>query len=124
MVEEAIPWKRDPELSTSVWKLWMELICPRNSIDVHTLRSVNGMRGAYKGAMQVAFDEITEGRHRRNVVQEERGWKLFFLIPRLLFSVQREEVSSQKQVGRQVEPVCIRRVVVPFGRKQQVVQNR
>ena len=34
--------------------------------------------------MQVALDEITEGRHRRNVVQEERGWKLFFLIPMLL----------------------------------------
>ena len=42
------------------------------------------MRGAYRGAMQVALDVITEGRHRRNALQEERGWKLFFLIPRLL----------------------------------------
>ena len=33
--------------------------------------------------MQVAWT-IIEGRRRRNVVQEERGWKLFFLIPKLL----------------------------------------
>ena len=29
-------------------------------------------------------DAIVEGRHRRVEVQEERGWKLFFLIPQLL----------------------------------------
>ena len=40
--------------------------------------------GCLQGAMQKALDEIMEGRHRRNVVKEERGWKLFFLIPRLL----------------------------------------
>ena len=34
--------------------------------------------------MQGALDEIIEGRHRRNEVKEERGWKLFFLIRRLL----------------------------------------
>ena len=30
------PWKRDPELSPLVWRLWTELTCPRSSIIVHT----------------------------------------------------------------------------------------
>ena len=30
----------------------------------------------------------------------------------------------QKQVGRQVKSICIRRVFVPFGRKQKVVRSR
>ena len=42
------------------------------------------MRGAYREAMRVALDHISSGRSRSDVLQEERGWKLFLLIPRLL----------------------------------------
>ena len=59
----------------------------------HTMRSIPfTMRGAYRGAMQLALDAIIEGRHRRNVVQEERGW--FSSFQGFCFSGQREEVSS------------------------------
>ena len=34
--------------------------------------------------MRVALDHISFGRSRFDVLQEERGWKLFLLIPRLL----------------------------------------
>ena len=42
------------------------------------------MRRAYREAMRVALDHISSGRSRTDVLQEERGWKLFLLIPRLL----------------------------------------
>ena len=61
----------------------------------HTMRSVPfTMRGAYRCAMQVTLNAIVEGRHRRNVVQQERGWKLFFLIPKLLLFRPAREVLS------------------------------
>ena len=34
--------------------------------------------------MRVALDDISSGRSRSETLQEERGWKLFLLIPRLL----------------------------------------
>ena len=86
MVEEAIPAEARPRIVT----IGLEAL---DGVDLseefhqrpHTMRSVPfTMRGAYRGAMQGALDEIIEGRHRRNVVKEERGWKLFFLIPGLL----------------------------------------
>ena len=78
----------------------------------HTMRSVPfTMRGAYRGAVQVALDAIIEGRHRRVEVQEERGVAL---------PTSARRHCPQRQVGRQVETVCSRRVVVSVGRKQQV----
>ena len=66
----------------------------------HTMRSIPG---AYRGAMQFALDANIEGRHRRNVVQRNAGGSCSS------YSNQREEVLSPRQVGRQVESVCIRR---------------
>ena len=43
------------------------------------------MRGACREAMRVALDHISSGRSRSDTLQEERGWKLFLLVPRLLF---------------------------------------
>ena len=41
------------------------------------------MRGAYRGAMKLSLQEIQRGSANNSTV-ETRGWKLFFLLPRLL----------------------------------------
>ena len=84
----------------------------------HTMRSVPfTMRGAYRCAVQVTLNAIVEGRHRRNVVQEERGWKLFFLIPKLLlFRPAGGIVPRDKLEGKL-------RVVVFVGRMQKLGKN-
>ena len=96
VVEEAIPMEARPR----VVNLGLGVL---GGVDLseefhqrpHTMRSVPfTMRGAYKGVMQVVLDVITEGRHRRNALQEERGWKLFFFIPSCCSSDKREEASS------------------------------
>ena len=42
------------------------------------------MRGAYRWAMKVSLQEIQRGSAANNSTVETRGWKLFFLLPRLL----------------------------------------
>ena len=42
------------------------------------------LAGAFRGALKAGLQEICKGRAANNVVVEERGWKLFLLIPRLL----------------------------------------
>ena len=42
------------------------------------------MRGAYRWAMKVSLQEIQKGSAANNSTVETRGWKLFFLLPRLL----------------------------------------
>ena len=42
------------------------------------------MRGAYRGAMKLSLQEIQRGSVVNNSTVETRGWKLFFLLPRLL----------------------------------------
>ena len=44
------------------------------------------MRGAFRRVLRLAMDEILEGRESHSVLRQERGWKLFFLIPRMLLS--------------------------------------
>ena len=41
-------------------------------------------RGAYCAALRLAMNEVRVGRREFNVLKQERGWKLFLLIPRLL----------------------------------------
>ena len=87
VVEEAIPVDARPRIVT----IGLEAL---DGVDLseefhqrpHTMRSVPfTMRVCLTGVQcKGPLDEIIEGRHRRNVVKEERGWKLFFLIPRLL----------------------------------------
>ena len=42
------------------------------------------MRGALRGGFRVAIDEVVAGRESGDRNREERGWKLFFLVPRML----------------------------------------
>ena len=40
--------------------------------------------GSFRIALKVAIEEILNGAARRNMVQQERGWKLFLLLPRMM----------------------------------------
>eukprot|EP00972_Heterocapsa_arctica_P007651 1115478-Heterocapsa_arctica.AAC.1 len=52
---------------------------------VRTLQSPpNFMRGAVRGAFQTALERIDATR-TRSAIDHERAWKLFVLVPRLLF---------------------------------------
>ena len=42
------------------------------------------LRGAFRNAVRVALDEIKAGRFGNDETRQERGWKLFLLIPRML----------------------------------------
>ena len=42
------------------------------------------LKGPYKIAMRVALQEIEEGSRGMEPVREERGWKLFLLLPRMI----------------------------------------
>ena len=39
------------------------------------------MRGVLRGAFRLAIDEVVAGRESGDRNREERGWKLFFLVP-------------------------------------------
>ena len=66
--------------------------------------------------------------HRREAPTKRGagGTRLGVVLPHsqvAVFPASARRCRPQKQIGKQVEPVCIRRVVVPFGRKQQVVKT-
>ena len=42
------------------------------------------LRGPYRIAMRTALEEICGGHRSQEGVRQERGWKLFFLLPRML----------------------------------------
>ena len=42
------------------------------------------LRSSYRNAMKLALEEATWGNHRMDAVRQERGWKLFMLLPRML----------------------------------------
>ena len=42
------------------------------------------LRGAHVGVVRVSMHEVLDGKESGNVEREVRGWKLFFLLPRLL----------------------------------------
>ena len=44
----------------------------------------NFMKGVFRGGLKMSLEEILKGRARSDSVKENRGWKLFFLLPRLL----------------------------------------
>ena len=44
----------------------------------------NFMRGVLRGGFRVAIDEVIAGQESGDRNREERGWKLFFLVPRML----------------------------------------
>ena len=42
------------------------------------------LRGPYRLAMRVALEEMVAGYRSHNLTRQERGWKLFLLLPRML----------------------------------------
>ena len=44
------------------------------------------MRGAFRGALRLATNEAVLAHNRNDVPREERAWKLFFLLPRMLLT--------------------------------------
>ena len=52
--------------------------------------------------MKVALEEITTGLQARNDHQQERGWKLFLALPRMLLhrSPQGGKISKDKLISR------------------------
>ena len=40
--------------------------------------------GSFRVAMKLALEEILSGAERSDGMQQERGWKLFMLLPRML----------------------------------------
>ena len=43
-------------------------------------------RGAFRGALRLAMNEAVLAREQNDVPCEERAWKLFFLLPRILLT--------------------------------------
>ena len=62
------------------WNL-SELLSHRASV-VRTITRF--LWGSFRIAMKVALEEITTGLQARNDHQQERGWKLFLALPRML----------------------------------------
>ena len=49
------------------------------------LRSVpRFLWGSFRISLKIVLEEIVAGASRRNVFQQERGWKLFLLLPRMM----------------------------------------
>ena len=58
------------------------------------------MRGMYREAMGVALDQISLGRSRGEILQEERDGSIFFSSPDFLCSAQAGEVSFRHESWR------------------------
>ena len=60
------------------------------------------LRRSYRNAMKLALEEATWGNHRMDAVRQERGWKLFMLLPRMLLHRLPGGglISKEKLVGR------------------------
>ena len=59
------------------------------------------MRGAFRGALRIAMNEAVLAREQNDVFREERAWKLFFLLPRILLTrPPRGGKIPPKQLGR------------------------
>ena len=62
------------------------------------MRSVpHVLKGAFRLALRVACQEICDGTEANSEVRVVRGWKLFFLLPRMLFRPPRGGVVPRKK---------------------------
>ena len=55
------------------------------------------LHGAYRFAMRQALDAVKKGHEERNEMMQIKGWKLFFLVPRLLLFRPRRGGSVPKK---------------------------
>ena len=59
------------------------------------------MKGGVRSAFRLALEIIDKGYVQGDVVKQERGWKLFFLIPRLLlYKTQGETIIPKEELSR------------------------
>ena len=60
------------------------------------------LRSSFRNAMKLALEEATWENYRMNTVRQERGWKLFMLLPRMLLHRPPSGglISKEKLVGR------------------------
>ena len=60
------------------------------------------LRSSFRNAMKLALEEATWGNHRMDTVRQERGWKLFTLLPRMWLHRPPGGglISKEKLVGR------------------------
>ena len=56
------------------------------------------LEGACLSAVRLAMEEIRQGRRTNNEARRIRGWKLFFLIPRMLLMKPRKEGLMPRKV--------------------------
>ena len=74
------------------------------------------LAGAFRGALKAGLQEICKGRAANNVVVEERGWKLFLLIPRLLlWRPPRGGFGASRSLPRTIEAVQRRELGLDVG---------
>ena len=68
------------------------------------MRSVpHVLKGAFRMALRVAFQEIFDGTEANNEARVVRGWKLFLLLPRmLLFRPPRGGVVPRKKLESRI----------------------
>ena len=80
------------------------------------------LRGGFRAALRVALEEISTGQERGDEQKQERGWKLFFLFPRMLDGL------SQGESWKPVRDVLLRTMAVvdrrQYGRFQQAASAR
>ena len=62
--------------------------------------------GSFRVVLKVALEEVLSGQSRRDIAQQERGWKLFLLLPRMLLhrSPRGGPISRDKLIGRFDQP--------------------
>ena len=60
------------------------------------------LRGPYRIAMRTALEEICGGHRSQEGVRQERGWKLFFLLARMLLHRPTRGPHSTIEIGEQV----------------------
>ena len=78
------------------------------------------MKGAFRTALRLSFQEAAKARAARNVEQEMQAWKLFMLVPRMLLTKPpRGGAVSKAKLAERCD-ACIRtRGMVVVGEGQQ-----
>ena len=80
------------------------------------------LRGAFRGALRVAMNEAVLAREQNDVPREERAWKLFFLLSRMLLT--RPPPREAELVAESEEACRVARTAVVRKRKRGSDQER
>ena len=119
MVEEAIPMEARPR----VVNFGLEALDGVDSKEFHRRPPVEVCE-LNEGCIQGRNASCLRRDHRRETPTKHGAGRTRLEVVLPHFQVAAFPASARRCRPPQVEPVCIKRVVVPFGRKQQVVRNR